>query len=325
MPYDEAVIVSLPAIIKGHQDKDGKRVLEVEASNEEVDDEGDVIAQKALLDSAAQFVKSGHVDIDHISELGHRLGISNPESYIIGRPTEVKDLGGGRTSVVGEIRRSADGIHDPIKNKYDAFWDTLNSSPPVLWRASVYGFPTEDGVTDCRNETCESGARRYHITKMNWRSLAMTRNPVNTNIKGFAKIVSAKAYIAALMKSNQSTTPLAMYMSENGLINPPEVPPFDMNGGNPFVENSAPNGGPKSEPNYTTPPTSLPFPSPRNLSDAVGHYHTHMKSNCPYTGGFRSRPGFAEHFKKCCGMHQDIAELFANALMYETLLSSRRK
>jgi hypothetical protein len=311
-----AVIVSIPAIVKAHQEKSGKRVLEVEASNEAMDDEGDVIAQKALLDSADVFVKNGHIDIDHISELGHRLGISNPESYIIGRPTEVKDLGDGRTGVVAEIRRSADGSHDPIRNKYDAFWDTMVSEPPVLWRASIYGFPDESGVIDCRESKCDSGATRYHITKMQWCSLAMTRNPVNTNIKGFAKIISAKAYIQALLKSNQSTTPLAMFMSDSGLDIPPQVPPFDMGGGMPFVENSMANGGPAA--------ASAPFPSPRNLTDAIGQYHTHLKKDCAFSQGLNTTPGFKAHFENCCGMHPDIAELFAHALMHHVLLDRRR-
>src|ERR1700743_2718026 len=107
---DDAVIVDFPILIKAATTAEGRRMIEVEASSEECDSEGDVILQKALLGSAKSFVRTGH--IDHISEMGERMGIPNPESYIIGHPTEVKDIGGGRTSVVAEIMRSKDGKMD---------------------------------------------------------------------------------------------------------------------------------------------------------------------------------------------------------------------
>jgi len=188
------LIVELDCIIKARDSSDGKRLVEVESSNESVDSEGDVILQRALLDSADSFIKTGHLDIDHISEIGDRMGIPNPNSYIIGRPIEVKDLGGGRTSVVGEIRRSADGIHNPDRNRYDSFWDTLKSEPPVRWRASIYGFPIKGMVDDCREKTCEGGATRYLVKGIDWRSLAFTRNPVNDAIQTYAHVVTAKAF-----------------------------------------------------------------------------------------------------------------------------------
>lgn len=199
MPLD-AVMANLPCIIKSSTSKDGKRLIEVQASSEAVDSEGDVILQKALLDSSKSFLKSGHVDLDHISEIGLRVGIDDYLSYIIGRPTEVKDLGKGNTSVVCEIMKSGDGSVDIKKNRYDAVWESLQSDPPVEWRASIYGFPVEDGTTDCREQTCKSGATRFMVSKIDWRSLALTRNPVNTSLTGHAKIVTAKSYVTEFMK-----------------------------------------------------------------------------------------------------------------------------
>ena len=83
----DGYIVEIPCIVKAKASTDGKRLVSVEASSEAVDSEGDVILQKALLDSSKSFVATGHIDIDHLSELGDRLGIANPTSYIIGRPT----------------------------------------------------------------------------------------------------------------------------------------------------------------------------------------------------------------------------------------------
>jgi hypothetical protein len=106
--YDDgadALGFDLPVLIKARTDGD-RRLVEVEASNEEKDSEKDIIKQFALLDSAASFVATGHLDIDHYSEIGERLGMANPTDYIVGVPTEMKDLGKGRTGVLGELHKA---------------------------------------------------------------------------------------------------------------------------------------------------------------------------------------------------------------------------
>ncbi len=195
----EAIIVSYPAIIKAQKTETGERIVSVEASAESVDSEGDLITQKALLDSADSFVKTGHIDLDHLSEIGAQLGIQNPLSYIVGIPLEVYPIDNGdgikRTGVKCQIFTSKDGVHAPSKNKYDEFWDSLQTNPPTRWRASIYGFPKSDGLVDCTKSSCSSGATRYHVTGIDWRSLAFTKNPVNDHIKGFVKIESVKSFI----------------------------------------------------------------------------------------------------------------------------------
>lgn len=309
--FDNAFVADLPAIVKGHESKDGKRLIEVQASSEALDAEGDIIAQSALLDSAPEFVKSGHLDIDHISELGSRMGIQNTEAYIIGRPVEVKDIGGGKTSVIGEISRSRDGTVDPKNSRADGFWESLHRDPPVKWRASVYGFPKGEMVDDCRTMTCASGAKRFHIKGMSWRSLALTRNPVNESLTGFAKVLKAKTFVDLMIKA----------MSEG----PPQIAPFDMYGGEPYSTDSERGGEHKGFNNggaATAPIIALA--APRNLMDALGQYHGHMKSECPHTEGLRTTAGFKCHFEKCCGMDSDTADLWAHALMHKMLLHSRR-
>jgi hypothetical protein len=104
--YDDgadALCIDLSVIIKARTDGD-RRLVEVEASNEEKDSEKDIIKQAALLDDAASFVSTGHLDIDHYSEIGERLGIANPTDYIIGVPVEVK---GSRKRPHRRARRAA--------------------------------------------------------------------------------------------------------------------------------------------------------------------------------------------------------------------------
>ncbi len=290
---DDALIVDFPVLIKSSVDKDGRRMMEVEASSEVVDSEGDVILQKALLGSAKSFVKSGHIDIDHLSELGDRLGIPNPESFIIGHPKEVKDLGEGRTGVVAEIMRSRDGKFDSAKNRYDSFWESLQSDPPVRWRASIYGFPLPGEVDDCRKAACSGDATRFLVKGMDWRSLAMTRNPINTSLTGYARIVTAKSWVAErIMKGGMTGMPNQV------------MPAVGMSD--------------------TMPPPMMPMSLPMNMDTLAGQFERHIDKSCMFTKGGHSREAFKDHFVNCCGAPHELAEILAHALMYHEILRKRR-
>jgi len=181
--YDP-VVVDIPCTVRVMV-KGGKRMVAVEASCEAKDSEGDIILQKALLDSAASFIRSGDLDIDHLSKIGDRVGAKDPmPSYIVGEPTEVNDIGGGRTEVIGFLY--------PENPKSDWLWSKLQSEPD-RWRSSIYGFPTD-------MDEGTGGASRYLVKAMDWTSLAFTRNPVNDAIKGHARIIKANAFMSELVK-----------------------------------------------------------------------------------------------------------------------------
>jgi hypothetical protein len=198
---DRAFVAEIPVIIKARPpEASGRRIVDVEVSNETVDLDGDVVLQDALLKAAPAFVASGHLDIDHLSEFGARLGIPDPSSYIVGRPLDVRAEKGGSTFVEGEISKSLGGQVDVTRNRYDEFWMSLQRDPPVTWFSSIYGFPTE--MDDCTKGVCgPNGATRYVVKSIQWRSLAFTRTPKNTALKSAARVVMAKAYLAELAKS----------------------------------------------------------------------------------------------------------------------------
>ncbi len=331
----EGIMITLKATVKALSSHNGRRMVEVEASNQEVDSEGDIILQQALLRSAASFVAKGHIDIDHISEIGTRLGVRNPESYVIGNPIEVKDLGAGRTSVLAEIRRSVDGNSDPMRYKFDAFWESLISEPPVMWRASIYGFPDPTTMLDCRTDDCPLPASRYIVKDIDWRSLAMTRRPINDTLKGYARVVTAKAFISELLKDN-------IYEFQHYESDPPhgrelisqkdaeyqthphkgkkchDCMMFIKKGGDEgnmcsLVEGKIDKDGYCKH--WKEHAKKGMMPCPRCVEDLWGQYEMHVKEACPHTFGLNSIDGFADHFIWCCGLDCDAAKLFAHALM----------
>ncbi len=283
----EAYIIPLEVTIKARADDgSGKRIVEVEASSEKVDAQGDVVLQKALMDSADSFVKSGHLDLDHYSEIGHRLGLKDPSSYIVGRPIEVNDLGGKRTGVVGEIMRSKDGTFDPNDNKYDGFWKTLQSDPPVHWLASIYGFPSD--IENCTEKSCANGATRFVVKAIDWRSLAFTRKPVNTSLKGYAKIVTAKSFADEIQKD---------MMSPLGLSGIPE----------------------------TAEASHVPYHfMPSTMDSLWGSYDRHIRNGCMYCKDGNSVLAFKDHFMYCCGANNETADVLAHALMYMIIRDKKR-
>lgn len=198
---DRAIIARIPVLIKARPtEAGGRRIVEVEASTETVDVDGDMVMQDALLKSASSFVNSGHLDIDHLSEFGYRMGIPDPSSYIVGRPLDVRAGPNRTTFVEGEISKAIDGRVDPVRNRFDEFWQSLQRDPPVVWFSSIYGWPT--ALDDFSGSATQGNSvTRYLIKSLDWRSLAFTRSPKNTGLTSQARIVTAKAYMLELAKS----------------------------------------------------------------------------------------------------------------------------
>jgi len=272
--FERAIMIDMPIELHKSEGEDGRRLVAVEASNETTDKEGDRILQDALLKASDYFLQHGHLDIDHLGEVAvaKRVGISDPISYVVGYPTEVNDIGNGRTEVVGEIIRATDKRAMKSADMAETFWASLHSDPPIKWRASIYGFATEvdEGTPD---------VPRYLVKSISWRSLAFTRRPVNDAITGSAYVVTAKAYIDQLKSFGE------------------DVPMY-----------------------------SPSMSAPRNTSDMVGDYETHIKHDCPFTdnGHKMNRQTFQDHYEMCHGVPRGHAELLSAALMH-TLRRRREK
>jgi hypothetical protein len=283
-PMSEPLCISIPAVIKASTES-GRRIIEVQASSQDLDSEGDIIRQTALLESAKSFISRGIIDIDHLSEIGHRIPNlpQPPAHYVIGRPLEVKDIGDGCTAVKAELFQYDES--NPATHKAQEIWQSLTTDPPIPYRASIFGYPTADGYVDVRSaKSAETyGATRYLVSKMDWRSLALTRRPVNDSLTGVARVCTEKALIKALSMRKSYMEPI-----ETG------SPAGD------FIANN--------------------MLAPRTREELKGaHWVEHIKKGrCPHAGGTlgNSVSSFREHFCNCCCMDPWQADLAALALMY---------
>lgn len=131
----------------------------MEPSTEHVDSMGDVVVQDALRKSADHFLKFGNIDIDHLSMIGHKLGL-NPREWEIGRPIDV-DTRRKRVAVRAEVYRG----HE----KADWFWRTVTEQvPPMTWYPSIGGLmPERDG---------------QKVIRLLWVNIGLSRTPVNPHV-----------------------------------------------------------------------------------------------------------------------------------------------
>lgn len=143
------------------------RYVYMEASNEERDFEGERILAKAMSDAADYYRRYGNIDIDHITQIGPRIGIDDYHFYEIGVPVDVA-FRDGRTFVKGEIY-SGTSRSAKLANE---FWRSLTEqSPPARWYPSVGGRVT--GREDLNKSV---------VTSVRWTNIGFSKTPVNSEV-----------------------------------------------------------------------------------------------------------------------------------------------
>jgi hypothetical protein len=152
----------------------GERFIYLEASNESVDQQNEIVLSKALSDSSDYYLKFGNLDIDHYTQIGARSGIPNYEMFEIGRPVSVT-VRDGRTFVKGQIY-SGEG---QAAEKANAFWSSLTElSPPARWYPSVGGAVIGKSVVI----DPDTKSKRAVISKVRWSNIGFSKTPVNANL-----------------------------------------------------------------------------------------------------------------------------------------------
>ena len=152
----------------------GERFIYLEASNEALDQQNEVVLAKALEASASYYLQYGNIDLDHLTQVGAKAGIPDYNLYEIGRPVDVR-VDGTRTFVKGQVFSGS----GPAADKANQFWNSITGvNPPQRWYPSVGGAVLEK-ATDIDPET---HGKRSLVTKVRWTNIGMSKTPVNSAV-----------------------------------------------------------------------------------------------------------------------------------------------
>lgn len=181
MVSDAALLAAVPdfisvgALLKATpHEESGRRILYIEASNEDRDHQDEVVLQKALADSSDYYLRHGNVDLDHFSILGPKAGIPDYMTYEIGKPAEVRATGKS-TFVKAELYAG----DSPMAKNANMVWESLTKQrPPSRW------FPSVGGAVLAKSIKLDpaSGDKVAVIERVRWNNLALSRTPVNKTV-----------------------------------------------------------------------------------------------------------------------------------------------
>lgn len=166
----------------GKTDEFGNYIFEVEASNENLDLQNQIVLQRALLESKDEFLKGGVISCDHLHKRKDENGKTIVDnSMVIGEPIDVRTEGKS-TIVTGKLYKT---------NKHAREFINMLKAGSTRVRASVGGiFPK---VVKAAN-----GVEK--ITHVLWNDLALTTSPVNNTVGAavFAKSMDPDEFLKAL-------------------------------------------------------------------------------------------------------------------------------
>jgi hypothetical protein len=178
---EEALLDAVPAFLgvsdmlkATPREEGGVRFVYLEASNEAVDYQGEVVLAKALADSADYYLRYGNLDLDHFTQIGAKQGIPNYELYEIGRPVDVRARD-GKTFVKGQVYSGT----GPAAERANGFWSSLvDLNPPARWYPSVGG----KVITKSVAIDPVSKAKRAIISQVRWTNIGFSKTPVNLSV-----------------------------------------------------------------------------------------------------------------------------------------------
>jgi len=184
---DSCEFLTVSGLLKAFPSEEGAdRILNFEASNEALDQQNEVVLAEALAVSAEFYKKFGNVDIDHVTQVGARMGIPNYNLFEIGRPVDVR-IDGRKTFVKAIIYRG----EGPVAEKANQVWDSLTKlSPPARWYPSVGGAVLEKG-SDFDPATKSA---RTVIRRVRWSNVGLSRTPVNATVPNVSVGTFAKCW-----------------------------------------------------------------------------------------------------------------------------------
>jgi hypothetical protein len=194
--------VSFPFLLKATPAEEaGERFIYIEASNEGVDQQGEIVLSSALAASAQFYKNYGNVDLDHYTILGPKSGIQNPMQYEIGKPVEVR-IEKKHTFVKAQLYT---GQSDLARNA-NMVWESMTAiSPPARWYPSVGGAVIEKS----QEFDPETNNRVIAIKAVRWTNIGLSKTPVNQHVPTASAApmgVFAKSMNCFVMKALEAGT-----------------------------------------------------------------------------------------------------------------------
>ena len=170
---------------KGKVDDFGNYLFEVEASNENLDLQNQIVLQNALMESKEEFLRGGVISYNHLHKRKDEQGnVIADDSMIIGEPIDVQfDEATKKTIVKGKLYATNEKAKDIIK---------MLKAGSTRVRASVGGiFPKVI-------KNVKTGVEK--VTHVLWNDLALTTMPVNNTVgyAVFAKSMTAAEFVEFL-------------------------------------------------------------------------------------------------------------------------------
>jgi hypothetical protein len=205
--------IAFPSLLKATPSEEGgERFIYFEASNEALDQQGEVVLAKALEASADYYRQYGNVDLEHYTQIGARAGIANPHLYEIGRPVEVK-IREPRTFVKAQIFRG----EGEVAEKANHVWQSLTAiSPPQRWYPSVGGAVLEKS----QEVDGKTGDKRTVIRRVRWTNVGLSKTPVNQAVPTVSTVpvgTFSKA-LGAFVVDDERGARMAAFRRANGLL-----------------------------------------------------------------------------------------------------------
>lgn len=191
----------------GKTDEDGNYIFEVEASNENLDLQNQIIQQKALIKSKEYFMTNGVISDDHQHKVRNEDGeIENHLDKVIGEPLEVW-TDGTKTFVKGKLYRN---------NKYAKGYIDLLKAGSSRVHASVGGIKP---VVHKHKDGTET------ISDFLWNDLALTISPVNWTVGSakFAKSLSNIEFCKAIQLTESESFPTPIQQNNEKVIQKEDI------------------------------------------------------------------------------------------------------
>lgn len=174
--FDNRIYLDLVMSKSVSTDEHGNYIIEAEASNENLDFDGQVVLQRALLDSKDYFLKNGILSWDHL----HLR--NNDPSYIIGQPIGVEKRGTKTfvKAVLFKGNKIAEDVVSKLKSGATIIKTSVGGKRPVI-------------VTDFDTKLKKPVEK---VASVLWDELAITFKPVNQTLSPVS--LSSAAFVKSL-------------------------------------------------------------------------------------------------------------------------------